>query len=139
MISYIRVGFLTFIAAILVACGGGGGDDTPNFAGNYLFSTLNLNSNNCNAAASGTIAGGTDAVTQNGRAVSINSAGIVLNGAVDGDNGGFSVSITQVSSGVPVLSTFAFRTITTGSKYEVKFSTTAGTCSIVYVGTATKI
>lgn len=139
MLQKMRVLLLVCITAVLAACGGGGGDETPNFAGNYLFSTMKLTSNNCNAAVPATFAGGTDTVTQNGRAVSINSGGTVLTGSVDGDNGGFSVSMTQVSNGIPVLSTFAFRTITTGSSYEFKFSTTAGACSAVYTGTATKI
>ena len=140
MLQKIRILLLVCITAVLAACGGGGGgDESPNFAGNYAISTLNLNSNNCNAAVPGTIAGGTDVVTQNGRAISIGTGSSVINGSVDADNGGFTVSATQVSSGVPVLSTFAFRTITTGSKYEIRFTTAAGTCSAVYVGTATKI
>ncbi len=139
MLQKMRVLLLVCITAVLAACGGGGGDETPSFAGNYAISTLNLNSNNCNAAVPGTIAGGTDVVTQNGRTISIGTGSSVINGSVDTDNGGFTVSVTQVSNGVPVLSTFAFRTITAGSKYEIRFTTTAGTCSAVYVGTATKI
>lgn len=138
MLQKMRVLLLVCITAVLAACGGGG-DETPNFAGNYAISTLNLNSNNCNAAVPGTIAGGTDVVAQNGRAVSVGSGSSVISGSVDADNGGFTVSMTQVSNGIPVLSTFAFRTITSGSKYEIRFTTTAGACSAVYVGTATKI
>lgn len=143
MLSTIRVIVLALLTSILAACGGGGGsgesDAVPSFAGNYLLSTMQLTSNNCNAAVPATIAGGNDSVTQNGRSVSINSDGILLTGSVDADNGGFAVSITQTTSGVSVLSTFAFRTITAGSKYNFTFTTTAGTCSAIYTGTATKI
>jgi hypothetical protein len=139
MLQKMRILLFVCITAVLAACGGGGGDDTPSFAGNYSISTLNLNSNNCNAAVPGTIAGGTDVVTQNGRAVSVGGGSSVISGSVDADNGGFTVSMTQVSNGIPVLSTFAFRTITSGSKYEIRFTTAAGACSAVYVGTATKI
>ena len=139
MLQKMRVLLLVCVTAVLAACGGGGGDDTPNFAGNYSISTLNLNSNNCNAAVPGTIAGGTDVVTQNGRAISVGGGSSVISGSVDADNGGFTVSMTQVSNGIPVLSTFAFRTIISGSKYEIRFTTAAGACSAVYVGTATKI
>ena len=141
MLQKMRVLLLVCIAVVLAACGGGdgGSDESPNFAGNYAISTLNLNSNNCNAATPGTIAGGTDVVTQNGRAISVGTGSDAIGGSVDADNGGFTVSETEIYSGVTVLSTFAFRTITTGSKYEIRFTTTAGACSIVYVGTATKI
>jgi hypothetical protein len=140
MLQKMRVLLLVCFTVVLAACGGGdSADSTPNFAGNYLISTLNLNSNNCNAAVPGTIAGGTDTVTQNGRAISIGTGSSVISGSVDADNGGFTVSLTQVSNGIPVLSTFAIRTITAGSKYEIRYTTTAGTCSAVYVGTATKI
>ena len=139
MLQKMRVLLLVCFTAVLVACGGGGGDETPNFAGTYRYSNLALNSNNCNAAVPGTIAGGgADIYTQNGRAMSVSSGGLVLSGSVDADNGGFSVSFTQVSSGIPVLSTFAFRTITAGSVYELRFTITAGACSAVYVGTATR-
>ena len=139
MLQKMRVLLLVCITAVLAACGGGGGDETPNFAGTYAISTLSLNSNNCNAALPSTIAGGADLLTQNGRAVAFGSGGTILNGSVDADNGGFTVSMTQVSNGIPVLSTFAFRTITAGSKYELRFTMTAGACSAAYVGTATKI
>ena len=135
MLQKMRVLLLVCFTSILVACGGGGGDETPNFAGNYAISTLNLNYNNCNAAVPATVAGGTDTVSQNGRAITIGS----VSGSVDADNGGFTVSFTQVSNGITVVSTFAFRTITTGSKYELRYTTAAGPCSAVYVGTATKI
>jgi hypothetical protein len=138
MLRKMRLWLLVCLTVALTACGGSGDDDTPNFAGNYLFSSLNLTSNNCGADVPNTIPGGRDTVTQNGRAVSINSNGTVLNGSVDGDNGGFAVSITQTSSGIPVISTFGFRTITTGSTYQVTFTSNAGGCSAIYTGTATK-
>lgn len=140
MLNKLRVLLLVCITAVLAACGGGGGDETPNFAGNYLFSEARLTSNNCNAAVPAVLAGGgRNTVVQNGRAVSITSEGLVFAGSVDGDNGGFTVSMTQVSSGIPVLSTFTFRTITTDSQYQLTFTTTAEVCSAVYVGTVTKI
>jgi hypothetical protein len=138
MLQKMRVFLLVCLTVVLAACGPDDGGDTPNFAGNYVFSNLNLTSNNCNLDTPNTLAGGGDTVTQDGRAVSINSDGTVLTGSVDADNGGFAVSNTQTSNGVLVISTFAFRTITPGSNYQVTFTSNGGTCSLVYSGTATK-
>jgi hypothetical protein len=141
MLQKMRVFLLVCLTVVLAACGGGGGDDAPNFAGNYLFSNLNLTSNNCGLDAPNILPleGGGDTVTQNGRAISINSDGTVLTGSVDADNGGFAVSNSQTSNGVLVISTFAFRTITPGSNYQVTFTSNGGACSLVYTGTATKV
>ena len=141
MLNKLRVLLLVCITAVLAACGGGGGsDETPNFAGTYRVSA-SLTTNNCNVSASASILS-QDTATQNGRAMSINSAGMIFTGSVDADNGGFSVSNTTMSSGVPVVSTIAFRTAAVANTYaaNVSVSATSGsaTCAVVYTGTATR-
>lgn len=139
MIQRMKFLAVAAIAAVLVACGGGGdsSDGTPQFAGNYDIS-VGLISNNCNAAVPGTIAGG-QTITQSGRTITIADTDLTMVGTVDSDNGGFSVTNSQVSSGVTVLTVFNFRTVTDGSKYAVQVTITAAPCSAVYTGTATKI
>ena len=136
MLQKMRVLLLVCVTAVLAACGGGG-DDTPSFVGNYSLK-LNLISNNCNAAVPASLVG-TVAVNQNDRNVTIVTDGITSVGTVDADNGGFSVSNTQVSSGIPVQTVIAARTVTAGSSYAVRYSVTANQCSAIYTGTATKI
>jgi hypothetical protein len=141
MLQKMRVLLFVCVTAVLAACGGGGGgDETPNFAGTYRVST-SLTTNNCNVSVSASILT-QDTATQNGRAMSINSAGMVFNGSVDADNGGFSVSNTTVSSGVPVVSTIAFRTAAVANTYAANVSVSASsggaTCVVIYTGTATR-
>ena len=138
MLQKMRVLLLVCITAVLAACGGGGGgDDAPNFAGSYSTSAT-LISNNCNAGVPGSILGVTS-IGQSGRTVTLVGNDLALSGSVDADNGGFTVTNSQVSSGVTVLTVFNFRTITSGSKYSVQVSITAAPCSAVYTGIATKI
>ena len=113
MLSYIRSGLLAFIAAILVACGGGGGDSTPNFAGNYQISTTNLTSNTCGGSVTTSLEGGFDTVVQNGRSVSLSDG--AATGTVDADNGGFTVTSTDVIDGVTVAVTIKFRVTAAGA------------------------
>ena len=145
MLQKMRVLLLVCITAVLAACGGGGdgdggGDATPNFAGTYRV-TASLTTNNCNISVSASILT-QDTATQNGRAMSIVSAGMAFTGSVDADNGGFSVSNTTVSSGVPVVSTIAFRTAAAANTYAANVSVSASsggaTCAVVYTGTATR-
>jgi hypothetical protein len=140
MLQKMRVLLLVCITAVLAACGGGGGDDTPSFAGTYRVAAF-LTTNNCNVSVSASILT-QDTATQNGRAMSINSAGTVFNGFVDADNGGFSVSNTTISSGVPVVSSIAFRTAAAANTYAANVSVSASsggaTCAVVYTGTATR-
>jgi hypothetical protein len=137
MLQKMRVLLLVCITAVLAACGGGGGDDTPSFAGNY-FETFNLTANSCNLSLQNTFSG-TDSVTQDGRNVSINSGGVVFNGAVDADNGGFTVTGTITSGSGSVQGTIGYRTITAGSTYAINYKLVTGGCTSVYTGTATKI
>jgi hypothetical protein len=140
MLQKMRVLLLVCITAVLAACGGGG-DDTPNFAGTYKISTLNLTSNTCGGSPAGSIAGGTDVAVQNGRNISMSSG--AATGTLDGDNGGFTLSSSQVTNGVTVTTSLKFRVTASGaSTFAVQLSAvgTSGnaTCTITYSGTATK-
>lgn len=141
MLQKIRVLLLVCITAVLAACGGGGGDETPNFAGTYRISTLNLTSNTCGGSPAATIAGGTDVAVQNGRNISMSNG--AAQGTLDGDNGGFTLSGTQVTNGVTIVTTIKFRVTASGAStfaVEVGAVGTAGgtSCAILYRGTATK-
>ena len=147
MLQKMRVLLLVCITAVLAACGGGGGggggggDDTPNFAGSYKISTLNLTSNTCGGSPAASIAGGIDVAVQNGRNISVSNGAAA--GTLDGDNGGFTLSNTQVTNGVTVTTSIKFRVTASGAPtFAVQISAvgTAGnaTCAIIYSGTATK-
>ena len=143
MIQRILAPFLVLLTALLVACGGGGGDgggDAPSFAGTYRVDT-SVTSNSCNIEGLVPI-NGNMMITQDGRNVSTGNNDLPFNGSVDADNGGFKVTNTTVSNGVPVLTTITFRTTTAVSTYavQISYAATAGnsTCSIVYSGAAVK-
>lgn len=141
MLQKIRVLLLVCFTAVLAACGGGDGDSTPNFAGTYQISTLNLTSNTCGGSPAGSIAGGTDVAVQNGRNISMSNG--AATGTVDGDNGGFTLTSSQVTNGVTITTNAKFRVTASGaSTFAVQIGAvgTAGnaTCSIIYSGTATK-
>jgi hypothetical protein len=131
MLQKIRVLLLVCITAVMAACGGGGGDSTPNFAGTYQLSTAVVTSNTCGGAVDN-LAGGQVGVTQNGRNVTWIEAGGSYPGSVDADNGGFTVTTSQ--SGV--LLTVVMRS-GGGNAYAFKVTGTGG-CTIVWSGTATK-
>ena len=134
MLQKMRVLLLVCITAVLAACGGGG-DETPNFAGTYLISTSNVTGNTCGGSVAA-LAGGKVGVTQNGRNVTWVEAGGSYAGTVDADNGGFTVITTQVSNGTAIQIAVAVRSAG-GNAYAVKFTAT-GACSITWSGTATK-
>ena len=141
MLNKLRVLLLVCITAVLAACGGGGGDEAPNFAGTYQISTLNLTSNTCGGSPAGSIAGGTDVAVQNGRNISMSNG--AATGTVDGDNGGFTLSSSQVTNGVTITTSVKFRVTASGaSTFAVQIgavgTTGNATCSILYSGTATK-
>lgn len=143
MLNKLRVLLLVCITAVLAACGGGdsSGDVTPNFAGTYQISTLNLTANTCGGSPPGSIAGGVDVAVQNGRNISMSNG--AANGTVDGDNGGFTLSQTQVSNGVTTTVSVKFRVTASGaSTFAVQLGGvgTSGnvTCTLTYAGTATK-
>lgn len=141
MLNKLRVLLLVGITAVLAACGGGGGDETPNFAGTYQINTLNLTSNTCGGSPAGSIAGGIDVAVQNGRNISMSNG--AATGTVDGDNGGFTLSQTQVTNGVTTTVSVKFRVTASGaSTFAVQLGGvgTSGnvTCTLTYAGTATK-
>ena len=142
MLQKMRVLLLVCITAVLAACGGGGGgDETPNFAGTYQVSTLNLTSNTCGGSPAGSIAGGADVAVQNGRNITMSNG--AATGTVDGDNGGFTLSSSQVTNGVTITTSVKFRVTASGaSTFAVQIgavgTTGNATCSILYSGTATK-
>ncbi|HRH05295.1 MAG TPA: hypothetical protein PK702_05670 [Burkholderiaceae bacterium] len=136
MIQRIKFLAIAAIAAVLVACGGGGDDSTPNFAGTYAI-TVSVTSNTCGGNLSGIT--GADVVTQDGRNISIVSGAYTFTGSVDADNNGFSVSTSTVSNGVTVNSTVTFRNTATGGTYTVVQKVGSSVCEVVYTGTATKI
>jgi hypothetical protein len=130
MLQKMRVLLLVCITAVLAACGGGG-DETPNFAGTYQISTAAVTTNTCGSSVAA-VAGGLVGVTQNGRNVTWVEAGGNFPGTVDADNGGFTVTASQ--SGI--LITVNMRS-GGGNAYSVKMTATGG-CMIVWTGTAVK-
>jgi hypothetical protein len=149
MLLSVRVIVLAFITSILVACGGGGGDGgvaagpTPNFAGNYQISTSILISNTCGDSPAAVIAGGGDTIVQNGR--NISASGGALTGAVDDDNGGFTITKTETTAtGLTTVISMKFRVTAAGaSTFTVQLnglgSIGSASCAVSYTGTATKI
>ena len=135
MIQRMKFLAVAAIAAVLVACGGGG-DDTPSFAGRY-FESLTITASTCGTV--GTKFEAADTVNQDGRSISINSEGLIMTGSIDGDNGGFSASGSGVVNGNSAQGTMKYRTVTEGSKYDVEFVLSASGCTITGKGTATKI
>lgn len=130
MLQKMRVLLLVCITAVLAACGGGG-DETPNFAGTYQLSTAVVSLNTCGGSVAN-IAGGLVGVTQDGRNVTWVEAGGSFPGTVDADNGGFTVTASQ--SGILV--TVAMRS-GGGNAYSFKMTGTSG-CTVVWIGTAVK-
>lgn len=130
MLQKMRVLLLVCITAVLAACGGGG-DDTPNFAGSYQLSTAVVSSNTCGGSIAN-IPGGRIDVTQSGRSITWIEAGGSYSGTLDADNGGFTANANE--SGVSVVISMR-----SGSGNAFSFKVTAaGGCSIVWTGTATK-
>ena len=136
MLKRIKLLAVAAIAAVLVACGGGGGEGVPNFGGRY-FESLTITSNTCGSI--GTSFEAADTVVQNDRVININSDGLMLAGTVDSDNGGFTATGSGVFSGTPVQGTIKYRTVTAGSKYDVELSLIASGCTLTAKGTATLI
>lgn len=144
MLKNLRTLLLVGATVVLAACGGGGddGDSTPNFAGNYQISVLTLSSNSCGGSPTPSSAGGFDTVVQNGRNVTASNGAI--SGTIDGDNGGFTFTKTEVRNGVTVVTTFKFRATSAGaSTFNVTLTSTgtlgSTSCAIGYTGTATKL
>jgi len=131
MMQKIRVLLLVCITAVLAACGGGGGDETPNFAGTYQLSTAVVSSNTCGGSVAN-IPASQGGVTQNGRNITwVESSGSYA-GAIDSDNGGF----TAINSASGGFFTISLRSAG-GNSYAVKL-TASGACTIVWTGTAVK-
>ena len=131
MLQKMRVLLLVCITAVLAACGGGGGDETPNFAGTYQVSTAIVTLNTCGSSVAN-LAGGLVGVSQNGRNVTWVEAGGSYPGTVDADNGGFTVTTSQSGA----LITVAMRS-GGGNTFSTKLTATGG-CTIVWTGTAVK-
>ena len=131
MMQKIRVLLLVCITAVLAACGGGGGDETPNFAGTYRLSTAVVSSNACGVSVAN-LPGGEIGVTQDGRNLRWIEQGGIFPATVDADNGGFIVTAFQGG----VLVTIVMRS-GSGNSFSAKLTASAG-CTIVWTGTAVK-
>lgn len=131
-----RLVLLVGFSAVLAACGSSNNDTTTDFQGNYDYSVFKLTANTCNSDVAQTIDRGRETVTESDGKVSINSFGTIFNGTVDGDNMGFTASVTQEKDGIPVVSKYAFRRIVIGRDYAVNFTITTGACAVQYSGTA---
>ena len=138
MIQRIKFLAVAAIAALLVACGGGGDDATPQYAGSYQ-ANLTMSANTCNSSGLPNTASVTQQVTQSDRNITVYSGTATLTGTIDGDNGGFSVSDKPVINGIEVTRTITFRSNGSTSQYTENMSTSAGPCLITYTGTVTKI
>lgn len=128
----------------LQACGGGSSSDTdasaevPSFAGTYDV-TLTKTSDTCatGLAKSSKVV---QTVTQSGRAITLVSNTVTLQGSVDADNAGLSTSFQTTSDGVLLTTTMVYRSTATPGLYGAGFSVVAKsgneTCSISYNGQA---
>jgi hypothetical protein len=134
MLQKMRVLLLVGFTAVLAACGGGG-EDTPNFAGVYSV-TLQQSVNNCNVNLP-FVSNVLNTVTQSDRNIALVSNAATLAGSVDGDNGGFSASKSEVTEGVLVTTAITYRTIST-NVFQARLNILAGPCTITYDGNAVR-
>jgi hypothetical protein len=139
MLQKMRVLLSVSAIAALAACGGGGDGDSspPSFAGVYGVS-MKIIGNPCNLSGLPTSLNTTQAVTQSDRNITLISGATVFSGTVDGDNGGFSTSNTQVSSGVQVVSNTNYRASSPAGTFGMQYSLVAGGCTVTYSGSAVR-
>lgn len=128
------------LSLALVGCGGGSSEPeapAPSFAGTYLV-TLNK-TRDCGTGISQT-AEIIQTVTQSGRAITLVSNAVTLQGNVDPDNAGFSTSTQSTSGNITTTTTTIYRTSSTPGLYGVGFAVVAagdgGRCEIAYSGQA---
>ena len=128
----------------LQACGGGSSSDAdasaeaPSFAGTYDV-TLSKTSDPCATGLDKSFKA-VQTVTQSGRAITLVSNAITLQGSVDVDNAGLSTSFQNTTDGVLVTTTMVYRSTATPGLYGAGLSVVAKsgntTCSLSYNGQA---
>jgi hypothetical protein len=129
------------IAATLVACGGGSSEPEgpiPLYAGTY-FVVLNKTVDNCNSGVPNRLEI-LQTVSQSGRNLTMTSNDVVLQGQVDPDNLGISVSAQAVDNGVLVTTGVVYRASNVEGLFGAGLSVVgdAGNvrCTVAYNGQA---
>lgn len=124
---------------LLTACGGGG--DSPSYAGTYDLS-LTKASDNCGTGSPNAITL-QQKVTQSGRTIRLVSEDLTLEGEIESDNSGFTVTHEETDSGVVLRAAVVYLGAPGASDYSVGLGMAAkagsAVCMVTYGGNAKRV
>lgn len=121
---------------LLSACGGG--SDSPSYAGTYNLSLTKV-TDNCGSGALYAMSL-QQKVTQSGRSIKLVSDDLTLEGEIESDNSGFTVTHEETDSGVVVRAAVVYLGEPGASEYSVGLGIAAragnAVCMVTYGGKA---
>lgn len=147
--KFLTASSMVVLSVTLQACGGGSSSDdvadtpaaVPSFAGTYNVS-LTKTSDTCNSGIEKSFKV-KQTVTQSGRNITLVSGKATLQGSVDADNAGLSVSTKTTSNGIEMTTSTVYRTTSTAGLYGAGLSLVARSgnamCSITFNGQAKRL